>query len=331
MNKNILLPLLAAIITLTACSGAEFVDLKKGTLKETQVVKKELSKILQNSNPRFLDRVLDNMQLPENLFNHISSDDKIIVQSVDRNFISDDDLQFVVYRGLVDKLLKKHLTVLDRDDNILAASLAESDNQFQKSWLVYKSKYADSLISFNNSKISRATKILGYRILEFGQSLVPIDEYNIQRVGNIELELRLVDAITTQIYYIDQIHNIYKDLIPKEDYQIIADLHYEFVSDALPLVKKVQYKNIIMPVDEEKTIYGDEGIEIIFRTGSISSYVTIIHNKTSKIVANFKVPSNSPGSLYTYTLKLTDENNVPLPKGNYTIFIDNYAVYNFEL
>lgn len=332
MKKFYFLPLSILLMILIGCAGAEFVRIERTTQTETRTVKKDVTKILQYTNPRFLDKVLSTLQLPDNLFNNIMSDDRIIVQSVDRNYLSDEDLQLVIYRGLVNSLLKRHLTVLDRDENILETSLAETDNQFEKSWLIYKSKYADSLINFNNAKVSRATKILGYRILEFGQTLSPEDEDNIKRIGVVELELRLVDANTTQLFYIDQVRNIYTDLIPKEEYQILADLHYEYVSDALPLVKKVQYKSFITPTTEEKTAKGEDVLELTFQRGRISSDVQIMHKESHKVVADFEIPSKEYGEYYyTYQLKLIDENNNPLPPGEYIILIDNYYVHTFKL
>lgn len=317
------------LIILAGCSGAEFIRVERVSQTKS-TVNKDITKILRLTNPRFLDKVLSTMTLPDNFFSNITSDDKIIVQSVDRNYISDEDLQLVVYRALIDKLLKKHLTILDRDENILSASFAESDKHFEKSWLVYKKKYADSLISFDNEKFLKATKILGYRILEFGQTIVPVDEYNLQRIGAIELEIRLVDANTTQILYLDQINNIYHDLMPSEDFQIIADLHYSTVSDALPLVNNVVSKSIINPIKEEKVSDTKPVLEIIFARGNAQSTVEIIHSQLNKVIARFKVPPKGfNNNDYVYTLNLVDENNIPLPAGEYKIFVDNELVHTF--
>ncbi|MEG8946784.1 hypothetical protein [Rosettibacter firmus] len=322
--------LLLVIIILTGCAGAEFINVKRVSKSETQTVKKDITKILQLTNPRFLDKVLSTMTLPDNLFNNITPDDKIIIQSVDRNYVSDEDLQLVVYRALIDKLLKKHITILDRDENILSASFAESDNHFEKSWLVYKQKYADSLVSFSNEKFLKATKILGYRILEFGQTFVPIDTVILQRIGIVELEIRLVDANTTQILYLDRIYNTYHDHIPLKDYQIIADLHFGFISDALPLVKNVQTKNILnLPVEEKVTTLPDV-IEITFLRGTRESDVEIIHRQLNKIIARFQVPRKEFNNIeYVYSLNLVDDKNIPLPPGDYSIFIDNILVHTF--
>lgn len=329
MRKLYLFTLLVVVLVLTGCAGAEFVQVSG--VEEARVIKKDVIKILQNTDPRFLDKVLSTMRLPDELFKNIKPNDKIVVQSVERNYISDEDLQFVIYRGLVNKLLERNLTVLDRDENILAVSLAEADSQFRRAWVVYRSKYADSLVYFNKADVFKATKILGYRVLEFGQTLVPVDENKIQRIGVVELEVRLVDANTTQLYYIDQVRNFYYDFISGDDYQIIAGLHYKFSSDALPLVlKNVQYRGFLTPAVEEKAGEQRDSIQITFRRGDRSSNVKIYHKESGRIVANFYIPRfGSP--FYVYTLRLVDENNKRLPSGDYVISIDDEAVHVFNL
>lgn len=331
--KNLFLFFLSIVsIILFGCQGAQFY--KISDLEETKLVKKDIIKILENSDPRFLDKVLSTIKLPDELFNYIKPDDKLIVQSVERNYMSDEDAQLVIYRGLVKKLLEKNLRVLDRDENVLAVSLAEKDSSFGRVWMVYSSNFKDSMTYFNNANVFKATKILGYRILEFGQTIVPSDYFYIQRVGVVELEIRLVDANTTQLYYIGQVRNLYYENIPYEDYQLIANLHYKFISDALPLVSKnVQYRSIINSPQEEKTEESKDSIQITFKRGARASNIKIYHKESGKVIDNFvlKSKSQSDDPYYVYTLKLFDRNKNRLPSGEYVILIDDEESYAFRL
>jgi hypothetical protein len=338
MTIIIRLFLILLFVGLIGCSPATFVGVEKTGDVQFKTIKRDYVELLRNTNPRFLDKVINTLKLPENLLGLITRNDRVIVQSVDRNYQSDNDLQLVIYRGLIANLLGRYITVLDRDENVLLVSFAESNGQLGNDWKIYSAKYLDSIIVFSKSTgIMSATKILGYRVLEFGQLSIPInDGKDFQRVGSVELEMRLIDANSSQILFTDVLRNTYYDFISAEEYNLISDLHYQFIYDALPLVQQVKYKDILLFPKEEQQLQGLATMEFKFRKGQKKSNVRIVQATTLRIVADFNIPSFDQRSdefdeFYVYKLNLIDSFQQPLPKGKYGVYIDNVLVHQFTL
>lgn len=332
MKKNIFI--LIFLIQLIGCTGARFVKLEKLGEWESKQFKKDLIGILSETNPRFLDNVIDGLNIPNNLITLMSTNDMVIIQSLDRNYQSDVDLQLVIQRGLISKLLYRNIPVLERDINILLALLAESSINYNSSNLlsIYSDTHNDSLIKFNQpSKLKEATKILGYRVLEFGYLIVPLNDGMIERIGIIEIELRLIDALSSRILYSDILRNIYSDRISNDDYNIIDGLHFKFVSDALPLVKQEKAKDLIQLELEKREVSNAGIIKLTFLYGARESDVKIRNSITGELIKKFFIPSAGAANsdIYTYELKLVDSNGKPLPPGDYSIYIDDILVHRF--
>lgn len=332
-NKILICMIFISITLFMGCTRATFMAIERQGGLEEKIVSKDIFSILNQTNPRLLDKVLDNLTLPEKLYSLIGRNDRILIQSLERNYYSDNDLQLVINRGLISKFLNRNIPVLERDENILITALVENNENLGRDWKAYSFKAIDTQFVFENKNpLQTATKVFAYRVLEFGIINIPINQGNfIQRVGFLELEIRLIDVKSSQILFIDLVKSNYVDRISNEDYKIVNDLHYKFISDALPLVQSVQPKDFILTNMEQSFYEGTGYYKLRFRRGDVESQVRIIYESTNTEVASFVVPTlNENSSFFDYELKI-DPISGKFKKGTYVIYIDGNLVYKFDI
>lgn len=335
-NKKFLILLISTflIILLIGCEGPHFISIERVGETQVETVEKDLTYLFERTNPRFLDALISSLNLPENIYQRIDKNDKIIIQSLDRNYQSDKDPQLIIQRSLINKFIKKNINVLDRDENILITSLIESSGDIGKRWFYYSSRYNDSIQFINiDGSVSRATKILGYRVLEFGYILIPKKNNNLQRIGYVKLELRLVDVPTTQILYNDIISSNYTDILSNEDFLILDKLHFAIAQDALPLASEHSSKSFFLNDLEKQQIKSIGKLRILIKKGDRVGELKIVSDLEQKTVRSFNVPSLSiAGDLYyKIEFELVDFNQKPLPAGSYSIYLDNLLVGKFDI
>lgn len=323
-----------SIILLIGCEGPKFISYER--IRETQVetVEKDLTHLFERTHPSFLDALISSLTLPENIYQQIGRNDKITIQSLDRNYQSDTDAQLIIQRNLINKFVKRNINVLDRDENILTTSLIESSNDIGKRWFYYSSRYNDSTQFINiDGAVSRATKILGYRVLEFGYILIPKKNKSLQRIGYVKLELRLVDVPTTQILFSDIVSSNYTDILSTDDFQIIDKLHFTTSQYSLPLTKESTSKTLLFTDLEKQEIKSIGKLRILVQKGDRSGELRIISDLEQRTVRSFNIPSLSTGgdTYYKIEFELVDFNQKPLPAGSYSIYLDNLLVGKFDI
>lgn len=336
--KNCLICILSFIVFsfLWGCSGASFLKSEVGnnnTVKADTSYEFQMKEIMKKTEPRFIDNLLNSMQLPTEMLNMLSGKDRIIVTSLERAYHSDNDVQVMTDRYFIKKLLSSSFNVLDREEHVLIASFAENNKNAGDMLNLLTLRNSEGLsikIPYNLSQT--ATKILSYRVLELGVTKIPQNNSDlIKRFGNAEIEIRLVDASTTQILYTDIIRGNYEDLITKKEKQLVDNMHYRFEPDALPLSAKYQSKDFV--TDNLNPGIGSKfGRKLQFQKGGRDSEVQVINHEKQIIAANFVVPKAiAREDTFIYFLPYIDKDGHPLPDGKYSIVIDGYTMNEFSL
>jgi len=261
---------------------------------------------------------------------YLSTKDKIIITSLDRNNHSDTDAQVYIDRFLINKLLKSGYNVLERDNHILLAATAEGAKNSDQLISLYNGSATDSLFNKTYIPIYYGSKILAYRLLELGTLKMKIPNSNeTKRVGNAEIEFRIIDASTTQILASELITGYYEDTILDDELSFITNLHYKFDTDAYPLLKQIDGKNQIDNLSktvEDKTITRYTVINLNFKRGTKSDAV-IKFARTGSVIKSFVIPEES-GIQKGYTYEWNVEK---LPVGKYDIYINGKYESSIDL
>lgn len=308
-------------IILWGCGTAELTSYNiERNGNESRTEKKiNVKKLIDDSNPRFIDKALDNIEFPPALTSRLTYKDKIVVMNLERLYNTNKDQQLVVDRFLNSKLLKSNYVVLDRDENTLKISLLENSSRINNYFRLFNDS---SMAAIVNSTLQTATRILAYRILELGIIKTELtSERTISRYGAAELELRLIDASSGQLLFSDIVYGNTQDEIPLDDYNIIKDMHFKFENDALPLELNLQPKEWLQVKYEITSTSEITGIKLYFNRGDNSANV-LIKDNSSRIVRSFIIPASGP-QRFEYIWDLTDSNGKKVPNGSYSIYIDN--------
>jgi len=331
-----------ASVIIYGCSTAKLVRIQPVTEPVPPQITHSIIDLLSNTDPRFVDKVLDKVELPMSLYGRLSYSDRIAVMSVDRSRHNERDAQLVVERALMKKLVTRDYFVLERDENLLGRLMTESTGDAGRLWDYYVSGKGDTLSGLKlPNAMAFATKILTYRILELGITRTPLsNDEKISRIGSVQLELGLVDVSTSKVLFLDIVQGYAQDTLQTFDYNLISNLHYMFPSDALPLVLNLPAKPQIVGLKADSSSGPMNGIDFEFKTGqqATNAYVTVepIKGKNSnhpedyKIVAAFKIPGQTSTN-FKYHWDLRDLDGKPVEQGRYALWLGSYIVKRFDV
>ena len=294
------------------------------------------------TDPRFVEKLLNNIQLPNDLTAYFSKTDKVIVSSLERFAHKEFDAQIITDRWLIGKLLQNNTMVLDRDEHTIALCLGEKRSNISPS--------KQSNVQLNDSGLSASfiwngtagTKTLAYRILELGIGKVNSpDGKTVRRIGNTDLELRLINTETTQILYSGVVSANYEDTLTTAELAIVSGLHLSFENDALPLSKTYKAKEML---DQIKTgavsaITKNQIDSIIFKLDIISISKVLIKSTSGETVFSktldpkMVVDDKHRTIFYEQTIvwDLKDKSGQYVLPGEYSVLLNNETVKEFTV
>ncbi len=282
--------------------------------------------LVQKSEARFIDNLLEKLDLGSDALSFLSAKDKIIVKSIERDFHSDIDAQVNVERVLQQKLLQGGFCVLERDENIMSSLIYENSNNLNKTANKVLVKGKDTLYVGYEIPINYATKILSYRVLNLGLIKVSGKDKT-TRFGNAQIEIKVIDAKTSQILLNKILNAFHEDKLNNIESENIYKIKFNnFRFDSYPFINNSKSDNTI-PINEKEKIY--DTIELIFLKGDDPSTVKIISEKTNITVESFNLPqlgSFETNKNFKYTLK-----NNKLHPDKYNIYIDNLWAGSFTI
>ena len=321
-------------LTIIGCSSASLVSLQPNVSATQTPVFANVKSLTSDTNPRFLDGVLNNMQLSPTLLPRLNYNDRVAVMSIDRIAHTENDAQLVVERALIEKLLERNYFVVERDENILGRLKVESSRDNNELWKYYLHQKPDSLSDKKFlGDISFATKLLAYRILELGITEgQPTERNQVVRYGKAQIELSLIDASTSRILYSGIVEGFAQDTLSLDEYHAIAGLHYVFPSDALPLVLNLPTKSAISvqrPEQREVT----SGVDFEFQEGEQDTRAYIATDSSSgfETVAKFDIPGAAGGGLFSYHWDLRNFDGNRVPAGQYALWLEGAWVRTFTV
>lgn len=319
MKTKILLSLLLALILSGCVMPAKFLTAKYNENEEQNNIVEPISyeKIIRKTEPRFIDELIDKIELPNELLSVFQAKDKIIVKSIERDYYSDLDGQVNVERSFTRKLLRNGFTVLERDNNIMNSFIFENPKNLNTLCKLKLNNIKDTSKIELSLNINVATKILAYRVLELGvfkQKSKDMEETS--RIGNAEIEVKVIDAETSQILFCKVLNAYKEEVINNKELDAITNLHASFEKDAYPLAQIIDAKNTIADINktEEKN---KKAIELNFQCNEISN-VKIVNASTGNIVEKFVVPAATPTeNKFKYIWDVTK-----IKKGRYNLLIE---------
>jgi hypothetical protein len=330
MKTKILLSLVLALILSGCAVPAKFLTSNYIENVEQNNIVEPISfeKIIRKTEPRFIDELIDKIELPNELLSVLQAKDKIIVKSIERDYYSDLDGQVNVERSFTRKLLRNGFSVLERDNNMMTSFIFENPKNISKlGKLQMKSMKDPSKIELDLN-INVATKILAYRVLELGVFKQKIkDKEETRRIGNAEIEVKIIDAVTSQILFCKVLNAYNEEVINNKELDAINNLHANFEKDAYPLAQIIDVKNTFKEINEST---GEKkkasAIELNFLCNDLSN-VKIVDASTGNIVDKFIVPAATPTqNKYKYTWDVTK-----VKRGKYNILIGEIFSGSFDV
>jgi hypothetical protein len=185
----------------------------------------------QDSNEFFLERTLNRINL--NLIKpFVSTKDRLIITTIEVSDNSDHSMLKLVEDKLIEKLISMDLNVFERNDNILKKIVSESNS---KSY-----KYLSGMEKSNKTNIPAATKLITYRIEEFGFKIRPhLDNKSLKvREGLVQLQIRVQDATSGELLCSKQISTLFKDDVNEDLIDQFDSFNYTSYTHKYPIIKK---------------------------------------------------------------------------------------------
>ena len=181
MKNMYLLPFILSIFAFEGCYHVALVSVESNVT--TPMI--DIDRLIYDSPPRFIDRTLDKMRLPEGILSKLGYSDKVMISCLNRENPAEIGARSAVDRAMISKLLSGNTRVIERSKHLIGEILAESLPNENSLWHYYVTSTGDSSKTLKSSgSMLYPAKILAYRILDLGitQSINQAD-YDIYRFG----------------------------------------------------------------------------------------------------------------------------------------------------
>jgi len=332
MKRSVLLFSFLAGFILSGCTTADLVSIKRNYNFSSTLV--NLDEVLSKSDPRFIDRLLRNLELPLGLVSKLSYNDRISVVRLDSIAHPENRPQlFAVDRALIEKLISRDYIVVERNEQVLAKALAEGSSDESRFVHHYLDGKADSSLTEKRAEnLYYATKLLAYRILELGITEAKDEaNNNVMRIGRAEIELRLIDANTSRILFSDIATAYILDTLSESEHQILKGIHYKFAPDALPLVLNLQAKDFInvAALTRRTTLAGE--MVFLFTPGNQLTHAYIADELSNELVQSFDIPSSAKTTTFEYRWDLKDREGKLVKPGYYSLWLNDIKAQTFKV
>jgi len=212
----------------------------------------EAKATLQQSNQRFFEMLLEQVNIDSVCEKYIPARSRIILQSLEISEANDLPLLAIIEDTFLKKLAQEGYRVLDRDPESLRYLLQENHpGQFQyyianpmmpltadKQIQIQTETFDWSQFHLFDTSLQTAQYIVLYRILEAGILYRPSDQpysNSLKREGAIRLNVRIVDAQTGQIAAATTLQTLQHDSINAQLQQELANFHYAFFGYQYPV------------------------------------------------------------------------------------------------
>jgi hypothetical protein len=205
----------------------------------------------EKSNQFFLERTINRVNLAQ-VTNFLDLTDKVIVVGLEIPNSNDKAPLALVEDRVIEKLVSAGYTVLERDKELVEVLVKESDSI---QLLFETGKGGKSETIFYSTKLPAATKIVSYRIEEFGYRFRPhMENRNLKvREGVARIRFRVQEAKTGKLLYSDVHQMVYQDNQTEEEIERFKKFEYGFYSHQYPVVNKIDTsKTKLDPIEPEK-------------------------------------------------------------------------------
>ena len=192
----------------------------------------------ENTNASLVQQSIKNLKTVEKLKSKITKNDKIVVVGMEDEKTGDYSLLATLEDIIIKQFVTDGYKVLERDDDMIYRLISESLKNYQH---VDKATLNSSKSISNVSdvpELSSADKIISYRVIESG-IIYDYAEKN-AKIGEVEreartiLEVRLMDAKTSEILSAITLDGKANDFVKQEDIEALKKLSYNYYSHTLP-------------------------------------------------------------------------------------------------
>ncbi len=328
MKNMYLLPFILSIFAFEGCYHVALVSVESNVT--TPMI--DIDRLIYDSPPRFIDRALDKMRLPEGILSKLGYSDKVMISCLNRENPAEIGARSAVDRAIISKLLSGNTRVIERSKHLIGEILAESLPNENSLWHYYVTSTGDSSKTLKSSgSMLYPAKILAYRILDLGitQSINQAD-YDIYRFGVAELELRLIDVSTSQILYSGIVTSVDEDTITNSEYTLLSRMHLRYYPDDM-----LMGSNSISLASQQNFLSGQGfavgSMTFNFTEGVQATYAYISDAGTNALVKKIEIPGDNPGSTFSYTWNLMNDPAQRIKPGDYVLWLGGRQVRTFHI
>lgn len=194
----------------------------------------------ENSNEFFLERTINRINLA-GIYPYIKKIDRIIVSSIERPLNNDNPIIAVVEDRIIEKLTSAGYKVYERDPDLVNSLLKEVNNGFS-----FKAGNlpVTNLYPLLETKLPGATKVVSYRIEEFGFKYRPhMENRNLKvREGLARLHIRVQDAKTSALLCAETLDVLFQDNVTDEHIESSEQINYMPYAHKYPVIYKDSVK-----------------------------------------------------------------------------------------
>jgi hypothetical protein len=160
-------------------------------------------------------RAIDKIEIP---WNFIRSGERVALVSIETEKSKDYPINYLIEDRLIKKISEKGAIVVERNTNLLPGLLLESKS------------------SIPNTNLVSASKIITYRVLDYGIEFEPSGNTLIRRALAI-LHIRLEDAKKGNILWLGRVVGKFEDQIPPAMLGVLEPAPLLFYDEARPNMK----------------------------------------------------------------------------------------------
>lgn len=206
-SSMFLLLIVVATVSLTACSP-------------------RLQVRFEDSHQVFVEKTIEGLELPEEMLSIIRDGGPVGLVSLETKETLDHPVVALVEDAIIEKLSGEDVQVAERDADMIDRFIAEGSADG------YALPDPERVVT----EIAPASFILAYRVLECGLQVRRAGTQKLRiREGRIRLHVRLHDARSGLVLASARVENTFEDTVKRKYLRELADFHYTFYANRLPL------------------------------------------------------------------------------------------------
>jgi len=204
------------------------------------------------SNEFFLERTINRLQLGP-IHVGLEKKDRIIVTSMEMPEQNDIPRLSIIEDRIIEKLTQSGFQIFERDPDLIKSLVKESETHH---FLYEAGKQGEPNKSpLKDTKLPPATKIVSYRVEEFGYKFRPHTENRSLKVreGFARIHFRVQRAKDGMLLCAETIDVMHQDDISEEDVDAYEDFKYTFYTHQYPIIQSDSvHTDAIEPIEPEK-------------------------------------------------------------------------------